>query len=106
MNIKDLNIVKLEYDGSLKYMNVFNSKGYIVLNATKCDIEARYDKFEGKLDVNTFNSTSRVYIPKETKYKTVVRGIKNTFVDAKETDNSSNVIGLNGIGSKLIVIEK
>ena len=106
LNIKDLNIVKLEYDGSLKYMNVFNSKGYIVLNATKCDIEARYDKFVGKLDVNTFNSTSRVYIPKNTEYKTVVKGIKNTFVDAKDDEDATNIIELNGIGSKLIVIEK
>ena len=106
LNIKNINVIKLEYDGSLKYLNVHNSLGDIVLNTTKCDIEAFYDKFVGKLVVNTFNSTSRVTLPKDTIYKTVVKGIKNTFVDAKSDEESTNIIELNGIGSKLIVIEK
>jgi len=106
LNINNINVVKLEYDGSLKYLNVFNSLGDIVLNTTKCDIEAFYDRFIGKLVVNTFNSTSRVTLPKNTNYKTVLKGIKNNFVDAKSDEESTNIIELNGIGSKLIVIEK
>lgn len=106
LNIKNINVVNLEYDGSLKYLNVFNSLGGIILNTTKCDIEAFYDKFNGRLSVNTFNSTSRVTIPKDTKYKTILKGIKNSFIDDNSVDESLNIIELNGIGSKLIVIEK
>ena len=106
LNIFDLELKKLEYDGELKYLNVNNSKGRVVLNTTKCDVDANYDKLDGVLEVNTINSVSRIEIPKDTEYKTVLKGIKNEFVDAKSVEEASNVIELNGVGSKLIIIEK
>jgi transcriptional regulator with XRE-family HTH domain len=106
LNISNIDLRKLEYDGDLKYLNVRNSKGMIVLNTTKCDIEANYDKLEGTLEVNTFNSTARVELPKDAEYKTILKGIKNQFVDAINNEDSSNVIELNGMNSKLIVIKK
>lgn len=107
LNISNLDIKKLEYDGSLKYLNVKDSaKGKIVLNTTKCDIEAHYDNFDGTLEVNTINSTARVTLPEGTTYRTLLKGIKNQFVDATNTEDSENTIELNGISSKLIVIEK
>ncbi len=106
LNISDLELNKLEYDGNLKYLNVLNSKGKIVLNTTKCDIEANYDKLDGVLEVNTFNSTARVKFPENQEYKTILKGVKNEFVDAINTEESTNVIELNGVGSKLIVIKK
>lgn len=106
LNISNLQLTKLEYDGSLKYLNVSSSKGKIVLNTTKCDIEASYDKLDGTLEVNTFNSTSRVKLPQDQEYKTILKGIKNEFVDAINTEESTNVIELNGMNSKLIIIKK
>ncbi|MBP3799764.1 MAG: helix-turn-helix transcriptional regulator [Bacilli bacterium] len=105
LNISSLQLTKLEYDGSLKYLNVSSSKGKIVLNTTKCDIEASYDKLDGTLEVNTFNSTSRVKLPQDQEYKTILKGIKNEFVDAINTEESTNVIELNGMNSKLIIIK-
>ena len=61
---------------------------------------------EGSLEVNTINSTARVEIPKNTKYKTILNGIKNEFINAVNTEDSENIIELNGMNSKLIVIEK
>lgn len=106
LNISDLELNKLEYDGNLKYLNVLNSKGKIVLNTTKCDIEASYDKLDGVLEVNTFNSTARVKLPENQEYKTILKGVKNEFIDAINTEESTNIIELNGVGSKLIIIEK
>ena len=106
LNISNLDLKKIEYDGDLKYLNVRNSKGKIVLNTTKCDVEVNYDKLDGTLEVNTINSTARVELPKETKYKTILNGIKNEFVNVINTDDAENVIELNGMNSKLIVIEK
>ena len=106
LNISSLSLNKLEYDGNLKYLSVYNSKGTIVLNTTKCDIEANYDKFDGTLEINTFNSVSRVTIPKDTKYKTILKGKKNQFIDANSTEESNNIIELNGLNSKIIIIEK
>lgn len=106
LNLSELFISKLEYDGDLKYLNVRGAKGKIVLNTTKCDIEADYDKFSGALEVNTFNSTARVSIPKGTAYKTILKGHKNQFIDAVNTEDAENLIELNGVSSKLIVIEK
>ena len=106
LNIDGLNCEKLEYDGILKYLNVKNSKTRIILNTTKSDIEADYDKFEGVLEVNTFNSISRVKLPKESIYKTILKGKKNEFIDAVTMEDANNIIELNGINSKLIIIEK
>lgn len=70
LNIAGLDIKKLEYDGDLKYLNVKDrTAGRIILNTTKCDIEANYDELNS-------------------------------------IENAPNTIELNGIGSKLIVIEK
>ena len=106
LNISNLNINKLEYDGELKYLNVNNSKGTIVLNTTKCDVEAKYDNLDGTLEVNTINSTTRVEIPKNTSYKTILKGFRNKFIDANNVEESNNIIELNGANSKLIIIEK
>lgn len=106
LNISNLLINKLEYDGELKYLNVRSSKGMIVLNTTKCDIEADYDNFDGILEVNTINSVSRVSIPKGTTYKTELKGFRNHFVDSNSVEDSNNIIELNGANSKLIIIEK
>jgi len=106
LNISDLKINKLEYDGELKYLNINNFKGKIVLNTTKCDVEVNYDKLDGRLEVNTINSTARVQLPKDTKYKTILKGIKNKFIDSNSTDDSENTIELNGINSKLVIINK
>ena len=106
LNILDLELNKLEYDGELKYLNVNNAKGNITLNVAKCDVEATYDQLNGSLEINTINSTSRVQIPKNTRYKTVLKGIKNKFIDANSTEDATNEIELNGANSKLIIIEK
>lgn len=106
LNISNIDINSIEYDGSLKYLNVKNSKGKIVLNTTKSDIEASYDKFDGILEVNTFNSVARVEIPGYTKYRTILKGIENEFVDATSDEDSNNIIELNGMNSKLIIIKK
>lgn len=103
LNIKNLDLNKLEYDGELKYLNVTGSKGKIVLNTSKSDIEATYDKFDGTLEVNTVHSVARVKLPAGTEYQLVKKGAKNEFVNAVHTETSKNVIELNGIGSKLII---
>lgn len=106
LNISNLELNKLEYDGELKYLNVEKVKGKIVLNVTKCDVEVDYDELDGVLEINTINSTARVELPRNNKYKTVLKGIKNEFINANSTENSSNIIELNGANSKLIIIEK
>ena len=104
LNINDIDFKKLEYDGSLKYLNVNNSKGRTVLNTTKCDIEAIYDKFDGALEINTINSVARVKLPENSEYKTILKGIKNEFINANNNENSKNIIELNGANSKLIIL--
>lgn len=106
LNISDLDVQKLEYDGKLKYLNVSGSKGKFIFNATRSDLEAKFDKFDGTLEVNTIHSTARVEIPAGTKYQAINKGFKNTFIDAINTENATNIIELNGAASKLIVIEK
>ena len=106
LNVTNLDVNKLEYDGKLKFLNVAGSRGKIVLNISKSDVEAKYDAFNGILEVNMLHSTARVEIPAGTKYQAVNKGFKNTFVDAVNTKDAANIIELNGAASKLIVVEK
>ena len=104
LNISDLDVKKLELDGELKYLNIRGAaRGKVILNATKCDIEASYEKFEGALEVNTFNSVARISLPAGTVYRTVLKGHGNSFEGATNTEDAENFIELNGIGSKLII---
>ena len=104
LNISNLDIKKLELDGELKYLNMRGTaRGKVILNATKCDIEASYEKFDGVLEVNTFNSVARVSMPTGTIYRTILKGHGNSFENAVDTPDAKNVIELNGIGSKLII---
>lgn len=102
LNLENIDIVKLEYDGVLKYVHVKRSRGTIILNTSCCDVEADYDVFEGGLEVNIINSTARVKLPKDAEYTTILKGKNNSFINNKETINSKNFIELNGINSKLI----
>ena len=106
LNVINLELNKLEYDGILKYLNVESSNGKIVLNTAKCDVEASYDKFDGELEINIMNSVARLSIPANTKYKTILKGFKNQFVDSESDESAKNVIELNGANSKLIIIKK
>ena len=105
LGIAGLEFEKLEFDGDLKYLNAEDVKAKIVLNASKCDIEARFNKLEGDLEINTIHSTSRVMLPKGTEYKTIVKGTGNHFMNTSESKDAEHSIELNGIGSKLIVME-
>ena len=103
LNINDLDIRNIEYDGDLKHLNIKNTKGDIVLNTSKSDVEVSYDKLEGNLEVNLINSTARVKLPNNSEYKTILKGIKNEFVNAVNTEEANYTIELNGMNSKLII---
>ncbi|MDO4282079.1 MAG: helix-turn-helix domain-containing protein [Clostridia bacterium] len=102
MNIENIDIKKLEYDGVLKYLHVRKSKGRIILNTTCCDIEAEYDGFNGGLEVNIINSTARVKLPENAEYMTILKGKNNSFINHHDTMDATNFVELNGINSKLI----
>lgn len=106
LNIENLSLNELEYDGDLKYLNIRKTSGSIILNTTRSDVEVDYDKLDGSLDVNIVNSVARVSIPSNTSYNILLKGIKNEIVNAKPREDSNNIIELNGLNSKLIIIEK
>lgn len=105
LNVRGFEFEKLEFDGALKNLNVEDTKGKIVLNASKSDIDIKYDRLEGGLEINSIHSTSRVALPYGAEYKAVVKGIKNQFVDAESDEKSENYIEINGLGSKVIMLK-
>lgn len=105
LNVRGFEFEKLEFDGALKNLNVEDTKGKIVLNASKSDIDIKYDRFEGGLEINSIHSTARVALPYGAEYKAVVKGIKNQFVDAESDEKSENYIEINGLGSKVIMLK-
>ena len=105
LNVRGFEFEKLEFDGVLKNLNVEDTKGKIVLNASKSDIDIKYDRLDGGLEINSIHSTSRVALPYGAEYKAVVKGIKNQFIDAESDEKSENYIEINGLGSKVIMLK-
>lgn len=105
LNVRGFEFEKLEFDGALKNLNVEDTKGKVVLNASKSDIDIKYDRLEGGLEINSIHSTSRVTLPYGAEYRAVVKGIKNQFVDAESDEKSENYIEINGLGSKVIMLK-
>lgn len=110
LNIKSLDIRRLEYDGSAENVFISETSGSIELTS-KTNYDITVDKISGRLDVNQWRAKSIVHIAKENCPAVINKGRKcslHFIKDGKLTDfnpgeESENVISVSGLGSEMIV---
>lgn len=110
LDIKGLNIRRLEYDGDAAQVMISHSSGSLEFTS-KTDYDVTVDCITGNLDFYQFNAKTVVHIRRENCPKLINKGrrCKTYFLQNKEAaepnfeNDTENVLSVSGIGSELIV---
>lgn len=110
LEITNLHLNRLEYDGDAKQVMITDSSGSLELTA-KTDYEITVDKITGRLDINQWKAKTIIHIPEEKIVNVINKGRKcNVYYvkegKAAECENvaeSENTISVSGIFSELVV---
>ncbi|WP_165496250.1 helix-turn-helix transcriptional regulator [Alloscardovia theropitheci] len=110
LTLGNMDTEKIEYTGAVSYVTLDNV-------TTHCEIDSRTDsditlnRFEGKLDINQINNTTRVHVPDEYMFTTSKKGIDTSIryenngkqVNDYSQEDATTQISINGIHSELII---
>ena len=110
LEIKDLHLRRLEYDGDAEQVLITDSGGSLEFTA-KTDYDITIDKITGKLDINQWKAKAIVHIPEENIVNVINKGRKCNVYYVKEgktaecetVTDSENEISISGIFSELVV---
>lgn len=102
LNLNNLTLRRLEYDGKANYVDIKNCTGKIELTG-KTDYDITVDRVNGKLDINQWNAKSVLRIPESVKPVVVNKGrfCKVYGLEASKTKEEENVVSISGIKSEL-----
>ena len=104
LEVKSLHCDDIELDIRAPYIVLEDVSGHIEIDG-HLDMTIDCNQVEGRLDINSVNSTSILSIPQETIFKTISRGI-GTSIQCENVipqEEADNIIELNGIKSELII---
>lgn len=110
LEIRNLQLRRLEYDGSAEQILISNSSGSLEFTAkTDCDIVV--DQIMGRLDINQWKAKAIVHIPENHMVPVMNRGRKcavyyvkdGKVTECEEFADDENLLCVSGIGSELIV---
>lgn len=110
LEIRDLHLRRLEYDGDAQQVRITNSSGSLEFTA-KTDYDITVDKITGRLDVNQWKAKALVHIPEENIVNVINKGRKCNVFYVKEdaviayenTADGQNELSISGISSELTV---
>lgn len=110
LEIKDLHLRRLEYDGDAQRIIISNSSGSFEFTS-KTDYDITADKITGRLDVNQWKAKSIVHIPEQNMTRVINKGRKCSVYYAKDGNRiereksaeGENEICISGIFSELTV---
>ena len=110
LEIRNLHLNRLEYDGDAEQVLVSDSSGSLEFTA-KTDYEITIDKITGRLDINQWKAKSIVHIPEKSMVNVLNKGRKCSIYYVKEGKaaecennfDSESEISVSGILSELVV---
>lgn len=115
LKIDDMKIRNFEFNGKVSIATLSNVWGHIELNSNQ-DLLVECDSINGRIDINQISATSRIRIPKESRFIESLRGVGNHIyyeydstpcdsfaLTLEEAKNCENIIELNGIKSELVI---
>ena len=102
--IKSLHCDDIELDIRTSHIILEDVSGHIEIDG-HLDMTIDCDHLEGRLDINSVNATSTLFIPQDTLFKTISRGIGTSIQceGVKSQEEADHIIELNGIKSELII---
>lgn len=110
LEIRNLHLVRLEYDGDADQVVISNSSGSLELTA-KTDYDITVDRIVGRLDINQWKAKAIVHIPEDRMVKVLNQGRKcNVYyikagkeIEYENALESESELSISGIFSELVV---
>ena len=109
LELKNLELDNVEFDGKSKEITLENIKSHIEINTNE-DAKLYVKNVEGALDINQLSATSKLYIASTDEFGFVTKGVLNKVLCKQDTLNIKEVseepklvIELNGIKSELSI---
>ena len=101
---------KVEFDGKVQKVFIDSAESTLEIDCN-LDMELSINNLKGALEINQISSTSRLTVPKEFSFRSVLKGISNSISYECDGDiaedfsdpDSENIIELNGIKSELVI---
>lgn len=110
LEIRNLHLRRLEYDGSAEQILILNSSGSLEFTA-KTDYDIVVDQITGRLDINQWKAKAIVHIPENHMVPVINKGRKcavyyvkdGKVAECEKSADDENAICVSGIGSEVIV---
>ena len=110
LRLNDITCENFEFKGKASNVFVNSVEAELELDCN-LDMDIRINDFIGSLEINQISSTSRVTVPDNFEFQSIVKGFYNSVfyerngIAAEDFSNSEseNVVELNGIRSELVI---
>ncbi len=110
VEIRSLECDRIELDVKTPNIILEDISGTVEINCN-LDMEVVCHSLKGEVDINQISATSRIYIPEDTVFTAVTKGIGTIIsyerdgrrTERFDTPDSENIIELNGIKSELVI---
>ena len=110
VEIRSLECESVELDIKTPHIVLEDVSGTVEINCN-LDMEVVCQSLNGEVDINQVSATSKIYIPKDTVFTAVTKGIGTSISYEKDgrqterfdTPDAENIIELNGIKSELVI---
>ena len=110
VEIRSLECESIELDTKTPHIVLEDVSGTVEINCN-LDMEVVCHSLNGEVDINQVSATSKIYIPKDTVFTAVTKGIATSISfekDGRQTErfdapDAENIIELNGIKSELVI---
>ena len=110
VEIRSLECESVELDIKTPHIVLEDVSGTVEINCN-LDMEVVCHSLNGEVDINHVSATSKIYIPKDTVFTAVTKGIGTSISYEKDgrqterfdTPDAENIIELNGIKSELVI---
>lgn len=110
VEINTLECGSIELDVKTQNIRLADVVGIVEINCN-LDMNVVCRSLNGEININQLSATSRIYIPEETVFTAVAKGIGTSIfyeidgkqVESFDTPDSENIIELNGVKSELVI---
>jgi len=110
VEVRSLECDSVELDVRTQHVSLEDVSGTVEIDCN-LDMEVVCHSLNGEVDINQVSATSKIYIPEDTAFTAVARGIGTSISFAKDgqqterfdTPDAENIIELNGIKSELVI---
>ena len=113
LRINNVTSERVEFNGKACNMFIDSAESTIEIDCN-LDMDIQVSDLKGSLEINQVSSTSKLTVPKNFAFQSVVKGLSNSIsyeangsiTEDFSDSNADNVIELNGIKSELVIVRE